>query len=238
MNESDVLSLNPDDVSDILIAKEIIHMAKVLNAFWSYNYLAAENGIPGKHALLKSGLHSDGFFISRIFLKNLNVRKIIANQLVLHFNRLGIAKPDRVVGIPKGATELRKEVASIMDVNLAEMQKVDGQIILTSSMEKESLLLIEDFCTRGTGFTEAVLDINERNPEVNILPYELVVINRGGLTEINVPDVGKFKIVAAANHRINDWKEEDCYLCNKYRSIPIKPKETDKNWKNITTSQS
>ena len=151
-----------------MTAKEIVHMAKVLNSFWSYSYSAAENGVPGKHALLKSGLHSDGFFISRIFLKHLNVRKIIANQLILHFNRLGIAKPDRAVGIPKGATELGKEVASIMDVDLAEMQKVDGRIILTSSMKKESLLLIEDFCTRGTGFTEAVRDINERNPEVNI----------------------------------------------------------------------
>ena len=238
MNKKEVLSLLPEEVNWILTAEEIVHMAKSVDAFWSYDYQAARDGIPGKHALLKSMRHSDGFFISRIFLQYPNIKTIMANQLVLHFNQLLVPVPDWIVGIPNGATGLGKEVAYILDVGIAQMEKVDGQIILASNIgDEESLLLVEDFCTRGTGFSEAVRNVLTQNPNVNLLPYELVIINRGGLTEIVVPNVGSFKIVAAANYRINDWDEEKCPLCNDFNSIPIKPKATDANWKDITTSQ-
>ena len=37
-------------------------MAAMLGAFWSYDYEALKAGKPGMHALLKSGLHSEGLF--------------------------------------------------------------------------------------------------------------------------------------------------------------------------------
>jgi len=98
------------------------------------------------------------------------------------------------------------------------------------------LLLDEDFCTKGTGFKEAVADILSRQPKTKILPLELVIINRGGLTAIAIEGVGEFQVVAVANHRVNDWPPPECPLC-KMGSKPIKPKATDENWRLITTSQ-
>lgn len=209
----------------------------MLNSFWAYDYEAAKQGRFGKHAELKSLNHSDGFFISRILLKEPNIRAIMANQLVMRFNERELSKPDWIVGIPDGATKLGKDVANLMGVRYAEMKKEDGRIVMVSKVEPgESLLLVEDFCTKGTGFTEAVKDIAVKNPAVKFIPLELVIINRGGLNEIVVDGVGAFDIVAAANHRVNDWVPVECPLC-KMGSVAIKPKATDENWRDITTSQ-
>jgi orotate phosphoribosyltransferase len=133
---------------------------------------------------------------------------------------------------------LGQDVASFMYVsNIAEMKKENGRISMISVIAPdETLILVEDFCTRGTGFIEAVSEIVSKQPKVKILPYELVIINRGGLNEIEVKGIGTFKIVAVATHRVNDWDPSECPLC-KMGSIPIKPKATDENWRDITTSQ-
>ena len=238
LTKNEILQLRPSDIKTILLAEEIVHMAKTLDSYWAYDYVAAEDGRPGEHALLKSGLHSDGFFISRIFLEYDNIRRIIADQLVRHVYILGVPEPDFVVGIPDGATKLGEDVAAIMGVRLAQMQKVDGKIIFTSDIPSgSSLLLAEDFCTKGTGFHEAVLDIVESNSAIDILLYELLIINRGNLKEIVVPGVGAFKIIAAAEYKVNNWDEDSCQLCLNYNSKPIKPKATDANWEEINNSQ-
>ena len=245
MSKDELLGLKPDSLTRpdnphrLLAEEEVVYIATVLGAFWQYNYKAAEKGRVGMHAILKSELHSDGFFISRILLEHWNIRLIFADQLVFRFKRLGnFFKPDCVAGIPDGATELGKDVAGIMGVKNAEMKKVDGKIILESQIgPKETLLGIEDFCTRGTGFIEAVSDILSKQPDARFLPIEGVILNRGGLKEIKVEGVERpFQIVAVAEHRINDWKPEECPLCQK-GSTPIKPKATDENWHLITTSQ-
>lgn len=230
MSKEELLNLVPHNINWLMTKEEILYIAKTLGSFWEYNYQAAKEGRVGKHALLKSGLHSDGFFVSRILLEPQNIRTIIANQLVLRFNQLEIPKPDWVAGIPEGATKLGQDVASLMGVKNAEMKKEDGRIAMISSIAPgETLLLVEDFCTRGTGFTEAVLDIVSKQPKVKILPYELVIINRGSLSEISVEGVGIFKIIAVATHRVNDWDPSECPLC-KMGSVAIKPKATEENW--------
>ena len=237
MTKEELITLTPDSVDRLLTKEEVVHIAKVLGSYWEYNYQAAKQGKVGLHAELKSGLHSDGFFVSRILLQHLNIRQIMANQIVLRFNQLGMPKPDWVAGIPDGATELGQDVAKSMGVKNAEMRKEAGQIVLVSAIgSHESMLLIEDFCTRGTGFKEAVADIQARQPDVKLLPYELMIINRGGLREIETEGAGAFKVVAAADHRVEDWDPTECPLC-KVGSKPIKPKATDENWHLITVSQ-
>jgi len=238
MTKEKLIALDPQSVDWLLSGEEFVYIAEILGAHWKYNYEAAKLGKPGLHAELKSLLHSDGFFVSAILLAPPNVRIITANQLVLRFNQLGIPKPDWVAGIPKGATKLGEDVAQIMGVKNAKMQKETERIELTTSIGPgESLLLLEDFCTRGTGFTEAVRDILAKQPQVKILPYELVILNRGGLSEIVIEGVGSFQVVAVVEHRVNDWKPEECPLCHQMGSKPIKPKATDENWRLITTSQ-
>lgn len=237
MDEKDLISIDPQSVDWLLSKEEIVYMATVLGSFWRYDYEAAERGRAGMHAILKSELHSDGFFISRILLQHPNILTIMATQQALRFNQLGIPKPDWVAGIPDGATELGKEVARILGAKILEMKKENNRIVTVSDIDpSENLLLVEDFCTQGTGFKEAVRDILSKQPEVKILPVEMVIINRGRLKEIIVDGVGVFEIVPVAEHRVYDWESEECPLCRR-GSISIKPKATDENWRLITTSQ-
>ncbi len=236
MTKEELIALDPRSVDRALTEEEVFYIAKATGSYWEYDYEAAEQGRTGMHAILKSERHSDGFFISRILLESPNIRKIMAYQLVSRFDRLMIRRPDWLVGIPDGATELGKDVAKIMGVKNAEMKKEDGRITLTTSIAPgESMLMVEDFCTRGTGFKEAVVDVLAKQSQVKLLPYELVIINRGGLKEIEVEGVDTFQVVAVVDHRVEDWGTE-CPLC-KMGSIPIKPKATDENWQLITTSQ-
>ncbi len=237
MTKEELLKLDYRNIDWLLSAEEIIYIAEKLGAYWKYDYEAAKKGKVGFHAELKSLLHSDGFFVSRILLGPDNVRKIIANQLISRFNKMKISKPDWVAGIPKGAIKLGEDVAKLMDVKNARMQKETGQIEMVSSIGPgESLLLVEDFCTRGTGFTEAVLDIKSKQPQAKLLPLEIVVLNRGGLEEVEVRGNGSFRVVAVVEHRVNDWLPEECPLC-KMGSKPIKPKATEENWRSIMTAQ-
>lgn len=236
MGMKEILDFKPTDIKRILIEQEIFHIFKVLNALWLYDYDALGEGRPGLHAELKSGRCSDGFLFSKIVLKHPNLRFIMAYQLVMRFNQLGIEKPKFVAGIPNGATNLGIDIANIMEIPVAEMIKEDGIIrMVTTFQPKDTILLVEDFCTRGTGFKESVKDIKLKQPEIIIIPFELVIINRGGLKKIQVDD-SQFTILAAATHRINDWVPEECPLCKK-GSKRIKPKAIDENWEIIMASQ-
>jgi orotate phosphoribosyltransferase len=222
----------------LLSDEEVFYIAKALGAYWGYDYEAAKHGKVGLHALLKSGLHSDGFFISAILLENPFVRLLFANQLVMKLNEIGVPLPDWIIGVPKGATKLGNDVAKILNRRSAVIKKdEEGRIVLESDMGYETGLGIEDFTTRGTGFTEAVLSIRAKSPNAKLLPYEGVILNRGGLSEIRVAGMDRpFKIVAVADHRVADWTAEECPLC-KMGSEPIKPKSPLSNWDILINSQ-
>lgn len=239
MTKSDLLKLDPKAVG-CLSEKDFLYMAQTLGALWQYNYSAAEKGRVGMHAILKSGLHSDAFFISRILLEPSNIRWFLAEQLVLRLKKEGVPKPDWIVGIPDGATKLGEDVAKILNAKNVKMKKENDKIMIVSPIDIEgSLLVIEDFCTRGTGFRE-VFEILSKQPKARLLRFEGVILNRGGLSYIHVDDRQLcrhfFKIVPVVEHKINDWQPEDCPLCRK-GSTTIKPKATDENWRLITTSQ-
>lgn len=235
MGKEELLSLKVEDINRPLTAEEVEHMAVVLGAFWQYDYEAAKQGRVGMHALLKSERHSDGFFVSRILLALANIRWIIAQQIVTKLCNAGVLRPDIVAGIPDGATKLGEDVAEILGAKNAEMVKVDGRIALATGIIGRRILLVEDFCTRGTGFTEAAKVIKAQ-PGVYLLPFNPVIINRGGLKEIIIEGIGKFDVLPVVERRVQDWTAEECPLCQ-MGSKPIKPKATDENWLAITTSQ-
>jgi len=243
MTKAELLLLDPFKfTSKMLSAEEVIHIAEVLGSFWRYDYEAAKLGKPGKHALLKSGLHSDGFLISKILLKSDNIRQLMAFQLQLRFIQHAIGWPDYLVGIPDGATKLAENLGDIMGVKVVEMKKNkrDGRITITGSLQYGSkVLLVEDFCTKGTGFKETVIEIKRKYPDIEILPYEMVIVNRGGLKEIVVDGVDTFTIIPVADYQIKEWDPdpEKCKLCREYGSVAIKPKVSEESWKDITTSQ-
>ncbi len=238
MNKQELLTLKPEDIKRPLAKEELLHIAIELSSFWHYNYSLAKKN-PGLHAELKSKRHSDGFFVSRRLLRRINMRNIIATQLVWRFLDLGIGLPDRIAGIPDGAAKLGQAVAKILGVPAVRMVKEQGKIRLAQKLpENCRLLLVEDFCTRGTAFKEAVKDILAKHSGTIILPYALVIINRGGLRTIKTGRFGpELIIVAAAHHRVKDWLPEKCPLCRKFGSKPIKPKSPITNWKKLLNSQ-
>jgi len=237
MSREELLGLSHQDVGrHFLTSYEIIYIAKILGAFWQYNYEAAKQGRVGMHALLKSGQHSDGFFVSRILLEPENIREIIAHQMVMRIEEAEVPIPDYVAGIPKGATELGFEISKIMGTEHARMEKIGGRIRLTQQINpNNSILLIEDFCTRGTGFAEGVMAVKEVQPDACIFPYDPVIINRGGLERVSTA-YGDFRVLPVVEMRIQDWDHEHCPLCES-GSRAIKPKETDENWAALTSSQ-
>ncbi len=240
MQKDELLALKVEDVDRHLTPEDVLHMAKVFGAFWSYDYESARQGKVGMHAILKSGLHSDGFFVSRILLAPENIRRIIAAQMVMRI-REALCKttmPTCVAGVPDGATKLGEDIGEMLDIRVLQMDKIDGRISLISSVYREDhVLVVEDFCTRGTGFAEAVSVIKINQPDVRFIPIDPVIINRGGLVIIDVDGVGLFGVRPVVEWRVNDWDPKvSCPLCD-LGSVPIKPKATEENWQAITTSQ-
>src|SRR5579872_2217429 len=236
LSREEILALDPNDIFWTLDSKEVIHIAKTLGSFWNYDYDVARRGKVGLHAELKSGLHSDGFFISRILLAPKNVRLIMAEHIVTCLRRKRGPAVDYVAGIPDGATTLGKEVARILGVHEAVMEKKDGKISLLTNVGEGQIIFVEDFCTEGTGIKEAVEYTLDNQPKAIIAPYYPVIINRGGLEYITVPRFGLLKVLAVATHKIETWFPNDCPLCH-IGSVAVKPKATEENWLAITTSQ-
>lgn len=240
MGKEELLSLDQNKINCSLFPNEVVHIAKVLGAFWTYDYESAEDGRVGMHALLKSGLHSDGFFISRILLAPENIRWIISTQMSMRIREVLPMRADTpawIVGVPDGATRIGEDISRILGSRNADMRKTDGRISLVTQIgPDESILLVEDFCTRGTGFTEAVGVVKGSQPNARILPFNPVIINRGGLEQVSIKEFGSFKVLPVVEWKVKDWEPSECPLC-KMGSTPIKPKATDENWYAITTSQ-
>lgn len=237
MSEEQLLVLRPEDIIRVLTVEEVVHIATVLGAAWEYDYDAAKEGRVGMHAELKSGLHSDKFFVSAIMLARKNILRLMARQMVMQLSLMRIPRPDYVVGIPKGATELGKAVGEVLGVPVAEMRKIDGRIELVSEIpDGATVCVTEDFSTRGTAFKEAITEIKKKKSSVNFIPYYPVLLNRGSLKKVSVESVGEFEILPVVEYRVMEWGSANCPFC-KIGSKVIKPKASDENWRLITTSQ-
>lgn len=238
MGREELLTLKPEDISRFLTPEEVLHIAKIFGAWWAYDYDAARQGRVGMHARLKSGLCSNGFFVSKILLAAESIRLIFSNQMAMLlkpvFERLG--KTDWITGVPDGATRIGEDLGEIFQIKVAKMEKIDGEISLATSVGfGDTITVVEDFCTRGTGFSEAVRAIKTKQPMANISPYNPVILNRGGLAKFDV-DLETFTILPIVNWRVKDWEPDKCPLC-KMGSVPIKPKEIDDNWLKLINSQ-
>lgn len=240
MGQEGILRLCPQDIHRPLTNGEWVHIARTFGAFWSYDYQAAEEGRPGLHAELKSGRHSDGFFSSKVLLAHGSILGLVVEQLYRLLDGEEVYAPAwrYVAGVPESATVLGEALAKRMGAHLLKLRKEDGRIIFEGRFPvANSLLLVEDVCTRGTGFIEAVRAVLARASSVaQFVLLDPVILNRGGLTHVSVPEVGEFKIVALMDERMNDWEPTECPLCRN-GSTAIKPKALPENWGRLTHSQ-
>ena len=207
-----------------------IQVYQKLGALWIHD------GNPRRpHALLTSGMHSSGFFNSRLVISDDVAMEDAAKDLLslLEKQRGSISGIPGIVGPQTGATRL----ASLLCTELAmttrrlcfwaspEKSDIDGiKSMVFNPKEKEllsghSALLCEDVLTTGGSVDLTEKAVVEAGGKV--LPIVLVLVNRSGLTEIH----GK-TIIALINHSMPIWTPENCELC-KQGSVAIRPKD---NW--------
>lgn len=238
MDKEEIIAIDPDDVEHELSKIEIIHLFKELGGYLEFDYGTLENGNPDDHYKLKSEkgveLCSDIFFDSKAVLRYENIRKIFAKQLVNKNqdkaqSNLDWGNPTCVAGIPTGATLLGEDVADILKARKIDLVKQNGNIEMKSTLElNETLLFVEDICKRGTAPKESENAVMENNPSGIILPFVLVIINRGRLSKIRADSGFIFNIISLCSVKTNEWDKYDCELC-RMGSKRIKPNETERN---------
>ena len=240
LNKQGIIGLQPEAVTEPFSWEELEHILRQLDCIWKYDYSAYDQGRAGLHALLKSGRHSEAFvLLKNVLLEYPNMRQIFAAQMVAKFRECTTyPDPIWIAGVPAAASKLAESVAEILGAKCAEMHKDEsGVIVLDSDIpEGESIWPIEDVCTKGTGISEAIRAIRAKCSKANILPVVSVVLNRGGLSEVDVPEIGAFDVVYLTNRLIRDYPADNCPLCGG-GSKPIKPKADPENWQLIKESQ-
>lgn len=207
LNKEEIVNLKPETVLRKITIEEFFHILETLNSLWLYS----EGDL--YHAKLKSGLCSDGFINLKEVLKTYpNIRKIIAYQLQLLIRekiKEGLLPfPYYVAGVPSAATELGNEVAVMLGAEIAHIVKdKNGKIrFLTKIPKGKSVLLIEDICSKATGISETIRNAHSHNfANIKaIIPFEFVILNRGGLSDFTVNGV-KFEIIPVFEKRINEY---------------------------------
>lgn len=214
---------------------------KKKDAFWIHD------GNPRRpHALLSSGIHSNGFFNSQLVITDKEILRDAASDLLEMFAHQGgdfieikvVVGP--VVGPQTEATKLamflRDRINEVFgpcfSASPAKSEKNGKKSMVFGNEELgllpgQSAVLCEDVLTTG-GNIELTASAVTRARGI-VLPWVLALVNRSGLKKVN----GK-KIVALIDHPIPTWAPEECPLC-KMGSDAIRPKGMD-NWARLCLS--
>ena len=182
------------------------------------------------HALLTSGLHSDGF-VNCTFITQQPVllQRIVSSPDGLS-GSLPTEKMDWVIGSAFGAITLAYSVALELGTRAGFTEK-DGESMKLSRFSVSSsdrVLVVEDTISTG-GSTLKTIDAIVRAgiPEDHILPFIVCLVNRSGKTEL----AGK-EIRALLTLQIHSWKPEECPLCRS-GSQAVRPKS---HWQDLTAN--
>ena len=185
------------------------------------------------HALLTSGMHSDGYFNSEIISADQVSLHEAASDLLELFGRQdgNILKVQGVIGPQKGGAKLAEAISSQITsqtrdecfwVSPVKNTKGDVKSMVFSPREAsfitgEHVLLCDDAISTGGSIelTETAVE----NAEGFILPFVLALLNRSGLTEIN----DKI-IVSLIDLHMQMWAPEKCPFC-KQGSKALRPEE-------------
>lgn len=190
------------------------------------------------HAIMASGLHTNGFFMSKLVTdENPTLLAQGAFDLIteLLMPNCDIKKISRVVGPQTGAKKLsealHKEInrrggqclwSSPKKVEGAPEKRMEFENAESTPKPGELILPCEDVISTGGSVSLAIKPSIEAGAE--ILPYILVLVNRSGMEEID----GR-KILALINRKMPTWPAEECPYC-KLGSKAIKAKTPPENW--------
>ncbi|HEY0964715.1 MAG TPA: phosphoribosyltransferase family protein [Candidatus Paceibacterota bacterium] len=205
-----------------------------MDAFWLHG------GDPRQpHALLTSGLHSNGFCNNKVIIPDDSVMASAATDLVMLFARERVSEDDSfdgVVGPATGATKLAVFMAAMQQKHFkkdcfhASPVKSDhaGERTMVFSTSElvairgKSVLLCEDVITTGGSVERTVAAVKEAGGMA--LSFVCALVNRSGLR-----DIGGRKILSLIDREMPMWEPDDCPLC-KRGSQAIRPKDPASNW--------
>ncbi len=192
-----------------------------------------DGNVERPHALLTSGMHSNGFFNSRLVTSDEPLLREAASDLVeIYRHAKGFTKgPGLIVGPQTGATKLAEFISDEYEryrpcgwVSPEKVGEGKNREMLFSPeefsvLEGEDVLLCEDVITTGGSIDLTAKAVTKAR--ATILPFVLALVNRSGLKELS----GR-KILALIDRPMQTWTEEECPLC-KLKSKPFRPKD---NW--------
>lgn len=202
-------------------------MTDWLKVFQEQGAIWIHDGNPQRpHALLTSGLHSDGFVnCTYVTQQPVLLQQIIDEGLA---QKLPAGKVDWVIGSAFGAITLAHSIALRLGARAGFTEKdADSMKLSRFGVDPESkVLVVEDTISTG-GSTLKTIDGIRRSgvsPE-NILPMVVCLVNRSGN---DLLDARELRSLLRLN--IHAWKPEECPLC-KQGSQPVRPKS---HWAELT----
>lgn len=223
---SDLLTLVPESYSGLFIPKEeFLRIFEICGAYWVHN---GDPKMP--HALLTSGLHSNGYINLNEVLCYPRLTVLLAKLLYSKLlKETELPKAQWVVGSPMAAITFAYEMsrAAYAKHGVAERDE-NGKIVCKrfKISPGERVLIAEDLATTYKTTIELMEAIKENCPEAEIISPVALLVNRSGKDEVN-----GFKVSSLIKMDIQTWKPDECELC-KNGSEVLRPKQ---NWPKLTS---
>ena len=215
----------------MLSEQDILSVYEEANAIWFFNYKGDQQA---PHALLTSGLHSDGYVNSTPVLCMPEVAEILARQLVEKFQSRNqtTGKIAWVIGSPYAAITFSYEVARLLGAKhgFCEKDPQDAKKMIWNRfvIPGGSLVLqCEELITTFGTTMEVRRAITEGNPEVvHFLPDVVTSVYR----PVKLGGGGIIDVTALVARQVQSWEAESCPLCICGSEV-LHPK---KNWAKLT----
>jgi len=187
-------------------------------------------GVKGEpHALLTSGLHSNGYLNVNQVTMFPNYREVLAERLIEKIQQITKEKIDAVISSSSAGIHIGGEVARQLGVVSLFTEKKDKDQVWSGRFDLSPgarILQIEDLITT-LGTARKVREAVSELPGIELLREDNkillgVVVHRPA----KLQEYLDYKVVSLWDLEIHNWKPEECPLC-KNGSVALKPKP---NW--------
>jgi hypothetical protein len=216
-----------------LTQEEFEHLFSLFDAYWEYD---GEPRAERPHALLASGLHSNGFFDCGRVLSHSNLCQIMAQAMVrtLRFMREGstifspgVLPRPWVVGTATSSTDLSKDVANLLSAFHVPLDKRDKTQVWPDRYvvgEDQLVYDFEELMTTSEGVQALRTGIRAKHGYPIHFREVVVLVHRSSVREIEDTPV-----IPVFHYDIQNWDPALCPYC-KAGSEVIKPKTPRENW--------
>lgn len=190
-------------------------------AVWRY-----QGDLRAPHAILRSGLHTNGFIDALRYLSFVRNLTDTAGILAMELNRrIGHTEVDWVFGSPMAAIQFAGAVAPLVGAKkVGFTEKVgDDKLLCRHNVQSgETVLLIEEMSTSGRTPQRGINAILAKCPEARIIPYVGAYLIRCTPRTPELRDAEFVPIIDLPSIGVvfDEWKEAECPLC-KQGSRPI-----------------